>query len=373
MVTKPFYRLVHAWVMILVIALHGLAVWAGVSVENVERLIIKAKPSSPIQLELVTLDSATLAGLANTTPDLEAQSDKVVLPKQKAEPEKEAVNKKVIEPIEIIKPKKEIPIEKETLIEQETLAQKPITAEADLSDKTKPNKMPVDRSDKVVEKNQKLTNQAKGDPINNNSKTKTEQQAQDTPNSVDGTEDDLSAMIRAVTAQFNREQAMQQRATKLQTNNKMSERAKWQAQAEEESITKILALAAEQAANQALEKDIETRQEHVDDTNADGNELIPFLEEQGSWLEEHEPITDVPLLIWRNTDARSGEVFIVLLELAVDKAGVITEVQLLESSGSAIIDAVATTQVRTGQLTPLQVDGLVVEAIIPMSLVYQRP
>ena len=77
--------------------------------------------------------------------------------------------------------------------------------------------------------------------------------------------------------------------------------------------------------------------------------------------------------MWQNSKAHSGELLIVVLELHVDKVGYITEVQLLESSGDALIDTVATTQVRSGQLEPLQVNGEAVEAIVPKSVVYIRP
>jgi len=365
MINKPFYRPVHVWVMILVIALHGIVVWAGMLTEPIERPSIKTKSSALIQLEFITLDSASLAGGAETITNLDPQTKKVVSPKQKVALEEKASTAKAsivkaAEPKQLVEPKQPL-VEGKTLVENKEVTKELSTERADLADETNLNQSVADTGEVPVTK-------ASGNPSNTDDMPST----QNSSNEAEA-EDDLSAMIRAVTAQFNREQAIQKRAATQQSNRKLSAQAQWQAQADEEAITKILALAAEQAANQEREPAADTDVDSLSNTIADDKALIPFLEEQGSWLEKHQPITDIPLLIWRSTDALPGDVFIVLLELSVDKEGVITEVQLLESSGSPIIDAVATTQVRTGQLTPLQIDGLAVEATIPMSLVYQRP
>lgn len=379
MINQPFYRPVHVWIMILVIVLHGLVVWAGVLTEPIERPSIKAKPSALIQLEFITLDSANLAA-TEASSDAAPQTKKTVLPKQKSPAEKQddtakASVLKAAEPKEIVKTEAPV-LEEKTPVENKEVTKELSTERADLADDTNQSQPAIDNREVRVTK-------ASG----NQASTDDKPSAQNSSNESEA-EDDLSAMIRAVTAQFNREQAIQKRAANQQSNREISAQAQWQAQADEEAITKILALAAEQAANQDLSQNLnqdlnqereptaDTDVENATSTNADdadNDALVPFLEEQGSWLEEHQPITDVPLLIWRSTDALPGDVFIVLLELSIDKEGVITEVQLLESSGSPIIDAVATTQVRTGQLTPLQVDGFAVDAIIPMSLVYQRP
>lgn len=373
MINQPFYRPVHVWIMILVIALHGLVVWAGISTAPIKRPNIKAKPSALIQLELITLDS-TGSAAAEASSDAAPQTKKAVLPKQKSPTEKQddtakASVLKAAEPKEIVKTEEPV-LEEKTPVENKETTKELSTEQAERADETNQSQPAIDNREVRVTK-------ASG----NQASTDDKPSAQNSSNETEAN-DGLSAMIRAVTAQFNREQAIQKRAATQQSNRKISAQAQWQAQADEEAITKILALAAEQAANQDLNQNLS--QEPTADTDvenatrnnaddADNDALVPFLEEQGSWLEEHQPITDVPLLIWRSTDAIPGDVFIVLLELSVDKEGVITEVQLLESSGSPIIDAVATTQVRTGQLMPLQVDGLAVDATIPMSLVYQRP
>ena len=173
-------------------------------------------------------------------------------------------------------------------------------------------------------------------------------------------------MIRAVTAQFNREQAIQKRQAKKQASKEQVEKDRWQAQAASEAIEKMLALAADQAEKQNGD------QAELDNEMDNTVETV-FKADYGSWQEEGEPTTSVPSLVWRSVNTSLGDVFIVMLELHVNKEGAITEVQLLESSGSPIIDAIATTQVRAGQLNPLKNDGNVVDAIVPMSLVYERP
>ena len=174
-------------------------------------------------------------------------------------------------------------------------------------------------------------------------------------------------MIRAVTAQFNRERAKQQQAAKNQANRKLIEKEQWRIQAANEEISKMLALAAEQAKKQTADKMA------LDDNVDKKEEETAFLANDGSWMEAHEPITSIPALVWRSINKDLGDVFIVILELHVNTEGYVTEVQVLESSTSPIIDAIATTQVRGGQLKPFIQDGAAVDAIVPMSLVYERP
>lgn len=135
-------------------------------------------------------------------------------------------------------------------------------------------------------------------------------------------------------------------------------------------MTQLLALATAQAEKL---KAAQEEQNLVNNDEKDKNNAIPFLENQGSWLNEQPPLTGMSSLLWKNIDIRSGDLFIVLLELQVDIQGYITGVKVLEASGSPIIDAIASTQVRAGQLNPLELEGVPVNAVIPMSLVYERP
>lgn len=366
--------------MILVIVGHGVFVWAGMSVKVIEPPAVESKPATIIQLEFITLSAAALAKPADNnanSANTAAQTSKI------------ALSKPVIETVAAVEPKdkaqpKNIKVkENESIVKKQPIVQQSTTKDTkDIKDtqalvKNEPDKVSADSNEQSVKNKQtltdKATNPSKTDSVDNNAVSASGLQSQNSLNEPNETQDDLSAMIRAVTAQFNREQAVQQRAAKRQANSKRSEQAVWQAQAqiEREAIKNMLALAAEQAAKQSSEKQLQDEQAALN--KEDSDQPIAFLEEQGSWREEHEPITEVPLLVWRSTKASPGEVFIVLLELRVDKEGTITEVQLLESSGSPIIDAVATTQVRSGQLTPLQIDGEAVAGVIPMSLIYQRP
>ena len=171
-------------------------------------------------------------------------------------------------------------------------------------------------------------------------------------------------MIRSVTEQYNRDQARQRQSAIRQANRKKDEQAKWQEQAANEAVSNMLALAAAQAQAQA-------NNQNADDDTVEKESV--FVAEYGSWREGNEPNTSIPALAWRSIDRELGDVFIVMLELHIDTEGHITEVQVLESSGSPIIDAIATTQVRAGQVTPITQNEKAIEAIVPMSLVYERP
>lgn len=64
MILHPFTRLsgsISAWITIFVIILHGLTVWAVISMDSPETLEAKAAKPQAIQLELVTLPKSSAA------------------------------------------------------------------------------------------------------------------------------------------------------------------------------------------------------------------------------------------------------------------------------------------------------------------------
>ena len=346
---NPFTRPLNAWVTIFVVALHGATVWAMISIDTPKPPEIKNKPET-IQLELITLASPP-----TNRPSTEPQS-------------KPVSEKKPVSETQPIKP-----LEKVVASDQTSSA-------ATLKTETKEAPMPSTANTDVAKKSPNLeSNPEKSleNPSSASSLTTVESRkisnVSNVSNVSDDTEQDLSAMIRAVTAQFNRDQARQKRALGKQTNRKLAEQEQWRIQAANEAIANLLKLAAAQAEKQVTDQAaIDEKADKYNEVNK-SDETGPFLANYGSWLDKHEPTTSLPLLIWRSIDTELGDVFIVMLELHVNKEGYITEVQLLEPSGSPIIDAMATTQVRTGQLNPLQKDGKTVDAIVPMSLVYERP
>ncbi len=345
-----FTRPATTWVTILVIALHGAIAWAMVSVDSPPPVIIKNSPKV-IHLELITLAFA-----ADKTPSLTKPSLAKPATQPIAKNPAQSHNKPIIaiEKTETAKPLPKVKTEppeplqthtnqQTTQIKNETSVKAILKQDADVDNEPEntlsQQKLTIVESQKIVSRSDK----------------------------EEETEDDLSAMIRAVTAQFNREQDIQQRAAKRQANRQLMEQEQWRIQAANEAVSKMLALAAAQAEDQNNDEiDLE------DNVNKKDEETM-FSANDGSWMEKQEPITSVPALVWRNINTGLGDVFIVILELHVDKEGYITEVQVLESSTSPIIDAIATTQVRAGQLNPLIHNGMAVDGIVPMSLVYERP
>ena len=343
MISNPFTRLINVWITILVIVLHGVTVWAMVSMDSPERPKINVPDPKTIQLELITLSA-----LSNEKPDVTSKL-KSVSQSQKSLPSVQEVTEQS-EDIKPIKSAKSAPIleaiEHKPILEPEKKAEplKPIKESLTAIEEPKSNQETRDFSSEqklVITESRKISN------------------------AKDEAESDLSAMILAVTKQFNREQAMQQQAVQSQSNRKRIEQDKLQLQAVNDAVSKVLAV------DQANEQKPE--QLAPDDKIDESSEVVPFLEEQANWLDEYQPNPSLPLLIWRNTTARSGDIFHVLLELHVDKNGHITEVQLLQSSGNVIIDAVAMIQIREGQLNPFQKNGVLVNATVPMQLSYEMP
>lgn len=339
MIPNLFTRLITTWVTIAVIILHGITVWAMISVDSPRPLETKITPKA-IQLELITLPSSSKKTLSKNSQSQPLPSKALISDKTLVKPIEEIELAPVMEPSVVSNPVNPVnPQEKA-----------PVAAENKTLPKTSTNTKPTINAASSV---QNLT-------IAESRKV-----ARSSDNSNEN-EDDLSAMIRAVTAQFNREQAIQKRQATKQASKEQVEKDRWQAQAASEAIEKMLALAADQAEKQNSD------QAELDNEMDNTVETV-FKADYGSWQEGEEPTTSIPSLVWRSVNTSLGDVFIVMLELHINKEGVITEVQLLESSGSPIIDAIATTQVRAGQLNPLKNDGNVVDAIVPMSLVYERP
>lgn len=356
MILNPFTRPISAWVTIFVVALHGATVWAMMSMDIPDRPNVMTKPKT-IQIELITSTS-----LSTNISSTDSQS-------------KPVSQNPPISQTQTIKPSEEAKTSAQTISATTSKADEPLKtktkeASTNLKTDTKLTKKPLDLKSKVEGNVEK--------PVENLSSvpsltTVESRKITSISNKTDDTEQDLSAMIRAVTAQFNRDQAKQQQALGKQTNRKLAEQEQWRIQAANQEIANMLKLAATQAEKQIADQAAIDQEADKNNKIKKGDEIAPFLADYGSWLDKHEPITSVPLLVWRSIATELGDVFIVMLELHVNKEGYITEVQLLEPSGSPIIDAMATTQVRAGQLNPLQQNGRVVDAIVPMSLVYERP
>lgn len=332
-----------------VIALHGAIAWAMISIDNPPPVVPQKIPNV-IHLELITVAS---------TPDKTRSSTEPLPTKPANQPRAKNPTPPNSQPIIAIK--KTETAEPIPLPEPEPEPVEPVKTNTELQPPPMKNKTAVARDSKTA-----LTS----DYPSTSDQTLTTVESRKIVNGSDKkeeTEDDLSAMIRAVTAQFNREQAVQQQAAEKQANRKRMEQQQWQLQATNEAVNQMLALAAEQAEKQA------SNQADLVDTIDQNDADMVFSADEGSWMEAHEPITSISALIWSSVNKELGDVFIVTLELHVDKAGYITEVQILESSTSPIIDAIATTQVRAGQLNPLIHNGMAVDGIVPMSLVYERP
>ncbi|MFP3398387.1 hypothetical protein SB749_18870, partial [Brevibacterium sp. SIMBA_078] len=109
-----------------------------------------------------------------------------------------------------------------------------------------------------------------------------------------------------MTAQFNREQAIQKRQAKKQASKEQVEKDRWQAQAASEAIEKMLALAADQAEKQNGD------QAELDNEMDNTVETV-FKADYGSWQDGGEPTISVPSLVWRSVNMSLGDVFIVML------------------------------------------------------------
>lgn len=383
MISDSSSRLFNAWVTILVIALHGITMWAVFSINSQALPVNEMKTTQIIELELV--DAETLSGTESGTEfsiESMSQNRSEVSSTLKAD----------------VKSKNDGQIKEGTSIDEVSeQADELETPHQSVTDKNITDQTPIDDiNDQNVDNSEEENSQNNENFNENSTSSETENQADNTntanetssnterlTNSSPGDdlanglasedealEDDLSAMIRAVTRQYNREQAIQRRAAQSQPFWRQVQQDPEEMRAADQVINDLLSLATKQAVAQEERR---SQQGLMDKGSVQKRKPVAFSIEQGVWAEDYEPVTSLPLQIWYRIPAAAGQQFEVLLELHVNTKGVITEVQLLESSGNPIIDATATTQVRSGQLEPLRVDGEAVEAIIPVSLVYTSP
>jgi len=380
MIPNPFARPITAWITVFVILLHGVTVWAMVSMDSPPPLT-DTSSANAIEVEFITLSSqpkkppqpkesisTDMQPKTATTKPAQPNAPTMQSPSIERQPI-ETISTEALAPTQPLSVAKTPETSETETLEVESSMPKSSTPEPFIhhiqqqqqqqnknilsSEESAKKNMPPDTSSSVAN----LT------IVESKKVAKTSKQA----NQAEAEEEDyLSYMIRAVTEKYNREQAVQKQAAAKRANRKRNEQAQWQEQAANETVRKMLALAAAQAEEQTMD-----RSASDNDASQAIDETV-FLAEYGSWIEGQEPITSIPSLVWRSVDRELGDVFIVMLELHVDTAGSITEVQLLESSGSPIIDAIATTQVRAGQLNPIQQNDVAVDAIVPMSLVYER-
>ena len=370
MILHPFTRLsgsISAWITIFVIILHGLTVWAVISMDSPEILEAKAAKPQAIQLELVTLPKSSAAATAerraeniltksNSVPQRLPQSErKSAELSDTQQVEAKSVNAvsepNFSKPLNSIKPlssesKKQTPDPiknqsnpEKTKITKET--QLPVLVQKNMTKESEEMTKDMAEEQDILALVQAMTEQVSPESTNMSTQGLVIKEMRKTVKVKAEEEIDIASLIRSVTAQFNRDQARQ-----WQEGRKRAGQELLQAQA-----------------GKANEKQ---KQLNLDD------EPVSFLEEQASWLDQ-KPITDLPSAIWREVTGQSGDVFTVLLALYVDKNGYITDVQLLESSGNNIIDIAAMTQVRAGQLKPFQQNKRPVNGVVPMSLIYERP
>lgn len=372
MILHPFTRLsgsISAWITIFVIILHGLTVWAVISMDSPEILEAKAAKPQAIQLELVTLPKSSAAATeerraeniltkSNSVPQRLPQSEKKSAElsdtKQVEAKSVNAVSEPTFsKPLNSIKPlssepKKQTsdPIKNQsnpekTKITKETqlpvLVQKNTTKESEEIAK----KMTEEEQD-LVALVQAMTEQVSPESTDMSTQGLVVKETRKTVRIKAEEEIDIASLIRSVTAQFNRDQARQWQEGRKRAGQELLQ-------------------------TQAGKSNEKRKQLNLND------EAVDFLEEQASWLDQKKPETDLPSAIWREVTSQSGDIFTVLLELHVDKNGYITDVQLLESSDNKIIDIAAMTQVRAGQLKPFQQNERPVNGIVPMSLIYERP
>ena len=372
MILNPFTRLsgsISAWITFSVIALHGLTVWAVISMDSPKIPEMEAVKPQIIQLELVTLEKS------EATPPEKIRAENALIKSSPAhqrlpQPEKkssepsesrlvetksvktvsEPNRSKLLDSVKTLKPElnkqPSDSIKEQSNIEKEKIK---IKKETQLSVLTKNNttkeseEMTKEMSEEqdILALVQAMTEQVNPESIDMSVEGLVIKETRRTVKAKAEEEIDIAALIRSVTAQFNRDQARQWQEGRKRAGQDL--------------------LQAQDDKGNEKQKQIQNNGESVD-----------FLEEQASWIDQ-KPITDLPSAIWREVTGQSGDVFTVLLALYVDKNGYITDVQLLESSGSKIIDIAAMTQVRAGRLKPFQQNKRPVNGVVPMLLIYERP
>ena len=124
--------------------------------------------------------------------------------------------------------------------------------------------------------------------------------------------------------------------------------------------------AREQAAREQAAREQAAREQAAREAEA-SNEPKSFSANQARW--KRKPRLEVPPQVARKSN--SGDVYLVILAVTVDKQGNVADVKVTKSSGNTAVDKAAISQVKKSKLHPFEQDKAPVVGLINLPIEYK--
>ena len=124
--------------------------------------------------------------------------------------------------------------------------------------------------------------------------------------------------------------------------------------------------AREQAAREQAAREQAAREQAAREQAATSNEPKSFSANQARW--KRKPRLEVPPQVARKSN--SGDVYLVILAVTVDKQGNVADMKVTKSSGNTVVDKAAISQVKKSKLHPFEQDKSPVVGLINLPIEY---
>ena len=228
---------------------------------------------------------------------------------------------------------------------------------------TQPKPKPVEKSEpepiqKVQSKSEAKVEAKTEKPLNNQqSSQQTSQQSihQDVQPEITTKPNFDANEHQRLIEQAAREQAVREQAAREQAAREQAARE----QAAREQA------AREQAAREQAAREQAAREQAAREAAA-SNEPKSFSANQARW--KRKPRLEVPSQVARKSN--SGDVYLVILAVTVDKQGNVADVKVTKSSGNTAVDKAAISQVKKSKLHPFEQDKSPVVGLINLPIEY---
>ncbi|SJM72841.1 energy transducer TonB [Psychrobacter piechaudii] len=336
---------VNAATAIAVLAMHVGIAAALVHMQGPKPVIKEPEEVKPIEIQMLSLQEAVEPPTAVQTKQNTPQVTQEQVTKVQSQP------KPASKPTESVKPEPEIqpkpkPVEKN---EPEPIQKVQSKSEAKVETKTA-----------EALNNQKSTQQTSQQTIHQD----VQPEVSTKPN-FDANEHqrliEQAAREQAAREQAAREQAAREQVAREQVAREQVARE----QVAREQVAREQA-AREQAAREQAAREQAAREQAAREQAAASNEPKSFSANQARW--KRKPRLEVPPQVARKSN--SGDVYLVILAVTVDKQGHVADVKVTKSSGNTVVDKAAISQVKKSKLHPFEQDKAPVVGLINLPIEY---
>ena len=312
---------VNAATAIAVLAMHVGIAAALVHMQGPKPVIKEPKEVKPIEIQMLSMQEAVEPPTAAQTKPNTPQVTQEQVTKVQSQPKPASKPTKSVKPEPEIQPKPK-PVEKN---EPEPIQKAQSKSEAKVEAKT-------------------------AEPLNNQ---QTSQQTihQDVQPEVSNKPNFDANEHQRLIEQAAREQAAREQAAREQAAREQAAREQ---------------AAREQAAREQAAREQAAREQAAREAEA-SNEPKSFSANQARW--KRKPRLEVPPQVARKSN--SGDVYLVILAVTVDKQGNVADVKVTKSSGNTAVDKAAISQVKKSKLHPFEQDKAPVVGLINLPIEYK--